>query len=57
MEFSVVIWDEKLHRSTSCTILHEKFAVNTHPSVKLKQSPNQYPFPVCYLCAQWPVKS
>lgn len=47
MEFSVVIWDEKLHRSTSCTILHEEFAVNTHPSVKVKQSPNQYPFPVC----------
>lgn len=40
MEFSVVVWGEKLHRSTRKTIPHEEFAVNTHSSVKVKQSAN-----------------
>ena len=47
MEFSVVIWDERLHRSTRKTVSHEEFAMNTHSSVKVKQSANQHPFPVC----------
>lgn len=47
MEFSVVIWGEKLHRSMRNTIPHKEFAVNTHSLVKVKQSANQHPFPVC----------
>lgn len=47
MEFSTVNSEEKLHRPMKERISTEEFPGYPHLSVSVKQSANQYPFPVC----------